>query len=176
MCEPTTMAMLAIASTAVSFVGQKQAADAQSAANQEGRNLAIQNQRLQIQSLQNQEDEENRRAQESILDNALDAEATRSTARVSAGESGISGLSVDALLGDLTRQETENRQDVLQTQDFGQRQRELDREGIGITAQSQINQLPLVEYPSFLEAGLSAASAGASAYGANKETVNWNRR
>ena len=162
MCEPTTMLALTVASGAMSYRGQQQAASAQEAANAQSRNLAIQNQNLQIRSLQNAEDEENRRASESIISNAKAADAAKATAMVSAGEAGVSGLSVDALMGAITRQETENKQDVLQTQSFGQRQRQLDREGLGITTQSQINQLPLVEYPSFFEA---AVNTGAQAYG-----------
>lgn len=163
MCEPTTVALLTVASSAASFVGQQQAASAQESANNEARNLAIQNQRLQIRALQNQEDEENRRAEEALRDNSRAAEAAKATAQVSAGEAGVSGLSVDALLGDLERQEGENKQDIIQTQDFGQRQRQLDREGVGINAQSQINQLPLVEYPSVFEFAVGAASSGIQA-------------
>lgn len=164
MCEPTTMAILSVASTAASFVGQQQAASAQESANNSARNLAIQNQNLQIRALQNAEDEENRRATESLIDNSRAAEAAKATGLVAAGESGVSGLSIDALLGDLDRQEGENKQDVLQTQDFGQRQRQLDREGLGITAQSQINQLPIVQYPSFIGSAIEAGASGYSSY------------
>lgn len=168
MCEPATLTAISIGLTAASgvasYVGQQNAAAAQEAANAQGRNLAIQNQQLQIRALQNQEDEESRRAEEALRENSLAADATRATAAVSAGEAGVAGLSVDALLGDITRQESENKQDVLQTQDFGQRQRQLDREGLGITTQSQINQLPLVEYPSFFDTALQTGTAAFGQY------------
>jgi hypothetical protein len=159
---------LSLASAASSFVGQSQAASAQASANNQTRTLALQNQNLQIRSLQNAEDEENRRATESLIDNSRAAEAAKSTALVSAGESGVSGLSIEALLGDLDRQAGENKQDVLQTQDFGQRQRQLDREGLGINTQSQINQLPIVEYPSFVEHAFAAGGSAYSSYNKGK--------
>lgn len=159
MCDPVTLTVLTVASTAATFIGQKQAADAQEAANQQSRNLVIQNQRLQIRALQNQEDEDSRQAGEALRDNAQAADAAAATARVAAGESGVSGLSIDALLGDIVRQESENRFDIQSTQDFRQRQRELDREGVGITATSQVNQLPLVNEPDPFAAILTAASS-----------------
>ncbi len=168
MCEPATPSAISIGLTAASgvagYIGQQNAASAQESANNQSRNLAIQNQQLQIRALQNQQDEENRRADEALRSNAKQAAAAKATAAVAAGEAGISGLSVDALLGDLTRQETANKNDIIATQDFGQRQRELDREGVGITATSQVNQLPLVEYPSFFEFALGTGAAGFDVY------------
>ena len=157
MCDPLTA--ITVASGVAGFIGDRQAAAAQEAANAQARNLAIQNQNLQIRALRNAEEENSRRASEALRDNQRAADATRATAQVAAGEAGVSGLSVDALLGDITRQETANNQDIQDTLDFQQRQIQLDREGAGITAQSQVNQLPLVEFPSFFDAATSTATA-----------------
>lgn len=167
MCEPTTMAILTVASGAMSYVGQQQAAKAQEASNAQARNLAIQNQNLQIRALRNQEEEDRVRTQEALEDTRKAAEAAQATAMVSAGESGVSGLSVDALLGDIDFQANENNQEIIQTQNFRQQQRQLDREGLGINAQSQINQLPPVQFPSLFGAALET---GASAFGAYNTT------
>ncbi len=172
MCDPVTIS-LAVAGAAASYVGQQQAASAQEASNASARQLSIQNQDIQIKSLQNAEDEDSRRASEALIDNQKSAQAARATAQVSAGESGVSGLSIDSLLQDLSMQESLNKQDILQTQDFGQRQRQLDREGVGITTSSQINQLPVVEYPSFLE---HAASVGTAAYGSYQKKQEQTRQ
>ena len=48
-------------------------------------------------------------AAQRIQASAKRAREARATARVSAGEAGVAGLSVDALINDLTRQEAENR-------------------------------------------------------------------
>lgn len=159
MCDVTTA--LLVAGAAAGYKGQQDMAAAQEAANNQGRELALQNRDLQIQALKNAEEEEAIRASEALRQNSQAAEAARATARVAAGESGISGLSVDALLNDLTMQESRNKQDVLQTQDFGQRQRQLDFQGVQITGQSQVNQMPIVEYPNFLE---TAGTVGGQAY------------
>jgi len=181
MCDPVTALTVAtVASGVTGFIGQQQAASAQEAANMQSRNLAIQNQNLQIRALRNQEEEDAVQASQALQDSAREAAALRARATVAAGESGVSGLSIDALMGDIVRQETENRLNILQTQDFRQRQRQLDREGLGITTQSQINQLPAVQYPSFLEA---VASTGSAAYGVYqrgqatrtpRDTIIWN--
>jgi len=162
MCDPITA--LTVASGVAGFVGQQQQAKAQASANKRTQALILQNQSLQIQSLQNAEDEDRVKTQESIINNQKAADAARATAAVSAGEAGVSGLSVDALLGDLTLQEAENRNDLMMSQDFRQRQRQLDREGIGITSQSQVNQMPTPQYPSFFEAALSTAASGVNTY------------
>ena len=166
MCEIATA--LTVASGVAGLVGQQQAASAQEAANNQARALAIRNQDLQIRALQNAEDEDRRRTSEALIDNQRAANAAKATAQVAAGEAGVAGLSVDALLGDIVRQETENKQDILTTQDFQQRQRQLDREGIGITATSQVNQLPLVEYPSFFNSSLGTASDAFTTYRKSK--------
>lgn len=164
MCTPVALTVMTVASGVLDYAGKVQAANAQEKANNRSRELSIQNQNLQIRALQNQADEDRRQATEALLDNQRDADAARASAAVAAGEAGVSGLSVDALMGDLVRQETDNRLDILSINSFQQRQRELDREGIGITTQSQINQLPLVEYPSFAGAALSTAMDGVGTY------------
>lgn len=162
MCE--LMTALAVASAGMSYMGQAQAAKAQEAANRQATALALQNQQLQIRALQNQEDEDRAATQNEVLSNSRAADAARATSMVAAGEAGVSGLSVDALLGDLVMQETNNRNNLLTSQDYRQRQRQLDREGVGITTRSQINQLPTVQKPSILGSALQAGIDGVGAY------------
>lgn len=164
MCEPTTIAIgLAVASGVSTVVGQVQAASAQSKANARSQELIVRNQNLQIQALQNREDEESKRASEELFDNQRAENAAIARARVSAGEAGVSGLSIDALLNDLEFQGNENALDIEQNFDFNQRQRQLEAEGIGITSESQINQLPAVQQPDYLGIALNT---GANAFGA----------
>lgn len=164
MCEPTALAIMSAATTGVQYIGEMQAAKAQEKANKRSTELILKNQALQIQALQNQEDEDRSRTQEAIMDNQKAADAARAAAQVAAGESGVSGLSVDALMGDIFMQESQNKQDLLLSQDYRQRQRQLDREGQGITSQSQVNQLPLVDRPSLLGTALKAGIDGVGTY------------
>jgi hypothetical protein len=101
MCEPTTMLALSIASSAAGLYSQQQAMQAQAASNKAQydnqmtafRYNQANNQLSRVQEAENL-------AQQRVTNNSAAVRAM-STARVSAGESGVSGLSVDALLADL---------------------------------------------------------------------------
>ncbi len=153
---------LAVAQGVSTAIGAKNAAAAQEKANQQSQSLILQNQALQIKSLQNQEDEEAKRATEALFDAQRQENAAIARARVSAGESGVSGLSVDALLNDLNFQGNENAFDIKENYKFNQTQRGLEVQGVGITSQSQINQLPTVQSPDYV--GIALNTAG-NAYG-----------
>jgi len=159
----TVLIGLAVAQGVSTAVGAAKAASAQSKANAASQGLIVRNQALQIQSLQNQEDEDTKRATEAQFDQQRQENAAVARARVSAGESGVAGLSVDALLNDLNFQGNENSFDIAENLDFKQRQRQLEVDGIGITTESQINQLPAVESPDYLGIALNT---GANAFGA----------
>jgi len=161
----TVLIGLAVAGGVSAAVQAKNAADAQEEANEASRGLIVRNQALQIQALQNQEDEDTKRATEAQLDAQRQANAAVSSARVSAGESGVAGLSVDALLNDLNFQGNENSFDIAENLDFKQRQRQLEIEGLGITTESQINQLPAVQQPDYLGIALNT---GANAFSAHQ--------
>lgn len=167
MCDPMTA--LSIAGSVSGFMGQQQMAKSQNAANQVARQQAINSQRLQIQGLQNQEEEDAKKATQSLLENSMKASATAATARVSAGESGVSGLSVDALLGDIDATEDRNKDNILATESFQTRQRELQREGIVQNTQSTVQSLPTVEYPSFFSSAVAGASDAYSTYNKYKK-------
>jgi hypothetical protein len=154
---------LAVASGVANAVGQAEAASAQEEANKASQGLIVRNQALQIQSLQNQEDEDVKKATEAQFDQQREENAAIAKARVSAGESGVAGLSVDALLNDLNFQGNENSFDIAENLDFKKRQRQLEVDGIGITSESQINQLPAVQSPDYLGIALNT---GAQAFGA----------
>lgn len=154
MCDPVTMGVMIAASAGMSYMGQKQAADA-------NYKMAVENQNLQIKGLQNQANEASAKTEQELLSNQKEALANQATARVAAGESGVSGLSVDALLGDIERQGGENKLNILENYSFGVEQRDLNRQGVGINTRSQINQ---VSEPNLLgtalQAGVQMAGAG----------------
>lgn len=101
MCEPTTMAVLSIASTAAGLYGQQQAASAQADYNKDmARNATIANNQRNAQINQRQVQERDA-AQGKIMANNLEALKAKSTAQVSASGAGVSGLSVDSLMADI---------------------------------------------------------------------------
>lgn len=140
MCAPAVFALgalvVGIASQATSFIGQNQAANAQAnyqnqlaqleirRQQQEQEQLLLKNQQEQL-ALAGQMSQQNEQAARELNKVSMEARAASSRATVAAGEAGISGLSVDALLGDITRQElgyfeASTRQGQLRDQYYGQ--------------------------------------------------------
>ena len=140
MCAPAVFALgalvVGIASQATSFIGQNQAANAQAnyqnqlaqlevrRQQQEQEQLLLKSQQEQL-ALAGQMSQQNEQAARELNKVSMEARAASSRATVAAGEAGISGLSVDALLGDITRQElgyfeASTRQGQLRDQYYGQ--------------------------------------------------------
>jgi hypothetical protein len=113
LCDPTAIAIgslvLGVAGTAGKAKAQNKAAKAEEKAiesNKQSALLAYRESSKDISLLEQQtQDQTNRTIQET--DRA--ARATKALARVSAGEAGVSGISVEALLGDIDRRAGEFR-------------------------------------------------------------------
>lgn len=102
MCEPTTMMVLTIASTAAQVYQQQQTMKAQERYNQQTyKNQMLQYQYNQANNNFTRTQEAANLAEQKLVNNAA-ARRAESTATVAAGESGVTGLSVDALLADLS--------------------------------------------------------------------------
>ena len=95
------------ASTGSSIMGQRQQAKAQARAQANASAAERQRHLQEVSSMRVQQGQEQVAAAQRISESARKAREARSTARVSAGESGVAGLSVDALINDLTKQEAE---------------------------------------------------------------------
>ncbi len=175
MCEPTTIALaglaISAASTATGFIGAQQQADAQEEYN------AFQQEQTRLNAeaayANDFNAEQARLSQEAAADSReiqeaqIDAAKARATARTAAGEAGVSGLSVDALIADFNRSEARFRDATRQQQEFDtlasrDRLRQADAR-----KQSRINSaVPQpVQRPSFLGAALRIGGAGVSAAG-----------
>lgn len=103
MCLPVAVLSLGlgIASAGMSFVGQQQAANDQSRANAQTAANAEQAYRNDYEVAARQEQQVADRAMGDKFENNLETLRATSRARVAAGESGVAGLSVDALVRDL---------------------------------------------------------------------------
>lgn len=178
MCEPTTLvaASLALtaASTAATIYSQQQAMDAQAATNQRQyenqmaaykANVAQSNMDLvNLDRLKRQEAED---ASAKMITANSDARRDMSKATVAAGEAGVSGLSVDALLAELGgkagRTNSTIETNYLRRNDA----LEMDRSNIYTTktnnwaqTASAINSLKTPTQPDYIGAGLRIAGAG----------------
>lgn len=158
MCPPL-MAALQIASAVGSVIAQKSAADEQAAANQRQYENTMRAYRENINQTNLMQQQEREGSMQKLEANDIAARAASSKARVAAGESGISGLSVDALLGDISMKE--NRFDSSVTTNYERAEGAIrnQRENVYANAASTINGLQEPAAPDYLGAGLKIAGA-----------------
>ncbi len=162
MCNPAALAVVGGLQAGVQFAGQRQQARQQQryqaqAAEAERQRFIQEQSALRMRQAQEQE-----AMNKELGDIAIKSREALSRAGVSAGEAGVSGASVDALLDDYTRQEADYR--VALT-----RQQELQNVNTGLALtdagyRTRMNQIGInrpINRPSFLTAGLSAAQSAA---------------
>jgi hypothetical protein len=165
--------MLGAASGVTSFVGQRQQARAQMAL--QSQQIRAAQQKLGFQrtaAILERQQQEQAIAQEKGKV-AARGEAIAARARVSAGEAGVSGLSVQALMDDYIRQQAGQvaaltSQDKLYALRHG-----LNLEQLGLASEQEILGLSKpIQQPSFLRGALSIASGGISGYTAGQSFQN----
>lgn len=160
---------MGVGTSVLSIQGQQQSAKAQAQA-QANQTKAEQQRLLQQQSAEriNQRFQEEQAATQ-LQKSVTKAREARATARVSAGEAGVSGLSVDALMNDLTRKQA--------VYSFGLT-RQLEQSRIATDLRMQDNALGSsqrllainkpIEQPDYLGGILKGANTGLNSYGTLK--------
>ena len=162
---PYIVGGLGVASVGVQYAGARQQARAQ--ARYQAQAAAAERQRFMqeqtsLRMRQAQEQEAVGRELEQVSRKSREAMAR---ARVSAGEAGVAGASVQALMDDYTRQEGAYREALLRQQEMGALATGMGLEQAGFaTQQRQIGIRQPISRPSGLAAGLGAISAGLSGY------------
>ena len=124
----------------------------------------------EVSSMRVQQGQEEVAAAQRIQESTRKAREARATARVSAGEAGVAGLSVDALINDLTREEANYNfatQQQTQMSDVN-RTMQLDQAGLGFTNNMLRINRP-IEQPNYLGAALGGAQTGLSTYSVTKD-------
>lgn len=103
--------------------------------------------------------QEREASMQKLEENSLKATAARSTARVSAGEAGISGLSVDALIADIGNKQ--NRYDSSIMTNYDRANAAIDNQRINVqtNAANQINNLKTPAAPDYFSAALRIGNA-----------------
>jgi hypothetical protein len=153
-----------VASPLVGYMGQRQQAKQQAAFQAQA--AAAERQRFMqeqtsLRMRQAQEQEAVGRELEQVSRKSQEA---LSRARVSAGEAGVAGASVQALMDDYVRQEAGYRAATLRQQELGGVATGLGLEQAGFaTQQRQIGINRPIARPSFLTAGLQSLSGGLGA-------------
>lgn len=159
MCEPTTLMALTVASSAAQVIAQQQAADAQTAANQRQYQNAMQARAANLNQTNLEMTQEREAAMQRLEENNLKAREATSTARVAAGESGVSGLSVGALLSDLGNKQNRYNTSVSTNYDRSMGAIENQRQNINANASSVINGLKTPAAPDYFGAALRIGNA-----------------
>jgi len=166
MCDPVSLAGFAIsaASSVVGFMGQQQQAAQQDALYKQNRANALRAfEDKQVATNWRMIQEQESAATEK-QDVALQSRAAQASARVAAGEAGVSGLSVDALLGDIVGRTSRYNDRIDQQTDWTVAQLQQEKKGQAAQAVDRINSVPRGTKPSFIDAGLRIGAAGLNAY------------
>lgn len=134
----------------------------------------------QYNALLTRQQQESAAAAQAIDQSAMRAAQAASTARVTAGETGTGGASMDALLNEYRRQELGFAQTTIRNQTWQNAQIQLNMEGIRANQQAQIAAaVPKpVQQPDYLGAALRIGAGALDAYGTYadvtyKQTGKW---
>lgn len=153
MCEPTTIALIGLAVTvAATGYGMYQQSEQAAAQNkyqdkmeaarnkqiEENYALSVSSANAQYRALQDRTGQETEAASQKALDLARQGAEARSTARVAAGEAGVSGLGVNALLNDFMAQEARSREAISTNLGYSKDQLVSEMEGVRAQAQGRI--------------------------------------
>jgi hypothetical protein len=159
MCEPTTMMALSIVSTAASVYGQQQAMRAQERANQQTYDNQMTAYRYNQASANFTRVQEAENLAQTRMTNDAAARRAMATARVSAGESGVTGLSVDALLADIGARAGMDNSNA--ETNYLRRDRAIQADAVNNWANTanSINKLTTPQTPDYLGAALKIGGA-----------------
>lgn len=159
MCEPTTLAALQIAATIAAIRGQQQAVEYQNQTNQRQYEATMQARAANINQTNLMQQQEREGAMQKLEENNLKANAALSTAKVASGEAGVSGLSVNSLLADLGTKQNRFNSSIETNYDRTTEAINIQRQNVGINAQSQTAQLKAPAMPDYFGAALRIGNA-----------------
>ena len=167
MCSPLIAStVIGAAQTASSLIGQRQQAQMQEQAQAIASRQERERYLAEVSAMRTQQQQEKIAETQRLQESSRRAMEARSTATVSAGEAGVSGLSVDALLGDISRQQAEYEFSSLQQSQMTDvnRQLALKESGIGFSRNMlRINQP--IEQPNYIGTLTQGLQTGLSNYG-----------
>lgn len=170
---PALQSALSVGTTAVGFMAASASARAQNAAiDQANENARVQT-ITEYDQLTRVGQQERAAATQSMEEAQINRKKAVARAEVSAGEAGVSGLSINALLGDLYGQEARIRDSVNQNLENTEVQLGAERNSVAINQANLIASRPKVAGPSLIGATLEA---GSGVYGAYKDDLRTKAR
>jgi hypothetical protein len=166
--DPFTMFMVSSALSAGQAGISHMAAAGQASAQNQINRLAAEETRTSLiadyEAFDAMDREETQGAAEEIEATRREAMRRRGTVRTAAGEAGVTGLSVDALLRDLHGQEATMRDGVATNLERTRSQFQRERTGAAATATRRLRSAPPVQRPSFAATALTTGAGIAGAY------------
>lgn len=167
MCDFTTL--LSIGGSVMGLIGQQQQNRAQEEANQRQYDATMRNYRANLAQVELEKQQNADLANQKITENNLKAREATATAFTAAGENGVSGLSVDALVADLGMKQGTYNSSVRTNYSNTITALDNQRENVYANAASQINSLKIPTPVDYLGAATKIGTAGYT-YG---KSQNW---
>nr|WP_217345073.1 hypothetical protein [Noviherbaspirillum sp. L7-7A]MBV0879292.1 hypothetical protein [Noviherbaspirillum sp. L7-7A] len=160
MCEPASITLAITAASAAAGVAQQSAqASAQNKYNAKQRENSIIARNQNLSQIEVQKQQVSQQAGEKTFQNDLAAQKALSTAKVSAGENGVSGLSVDSLLGEIEASQMRYNTSVGANLTDNVNALNMQRENVQTSAVNQVSQLKTPQAPDYLGAALKIGGA-----------------
>ncbi len=168
MCDPITLAVssfaIGAAQTVAGYIGESQQAKMQNQMVRENQKAANANLVREYADTQKRQIQEEDAASVQKQDIAREARAARATSMVAAGEAGVSGLSVDALIADVYGKEATAKDRISQNTGFTVDNLKSEMNGFKAKAQDRINSIPWANGPSPFAAALKIGGSALGSY------------
>lgn len=172
------MTAVSTAVSAASAIMQYQQAQAQADAQQQQFNqnklLAQRSMLEQARQLSIREEQERAAAMDRKMQSNIEAAKVQGRIVASAGEAGVSGMSIANLLADVERTKLNNEGTINRNLEAIGQQANVDRKGLLTQAEGRINSVQQGQSPSLLGTGLQIAGIGLDNYSQYKKDTNPN--
>lgn len=155
---------VSVGSTFMNYQADQQQFGAQQQQYNTNKLLAQQSMLEQAGQLSLRESQERDALLDKAMANKIEAAKAKGRTIASAGEAGVSGMSIAALVADIERTKLNNQNTIGRNFAAIQQQGIYDRKALEAQAQGRVNNLALPTAPSLLGAGLQMAGLGLQGY------------
>lgn len=160
MCEPTTIGLVITAASAAAGVAvQEKNVSYQNKVNNQQRDNAIKARNENLAQVEVAKQQATTQAGQKVFENDLAAQKAEATTKVSAGENGVSGLSLDALLAEIDASSARYDDSVKPNLTDKVVGFDLQRDNVQTGAVNSVSQLRTPQAPDYLGAALKIGGA-----------------
>lgn len=166
---------VSVGSTFMNYQADQQQFGAQQQQYNTNKLLAQQSMLEQAGQLSLRESQERDALLDKAMANKIEAAKAKGRTIASAGEAGVSGMSIAALVADIERTKLNNQNTIGRNFAAIQQQGIYDRKALEAQAQGRVNSMALPTAPSLLGAGLQMAGLGLQGYNKYNKINNPNK-